>query len=212
MVRLKWGELGERYFELGVDRGVLYVGSSPGVPWNGLTSVTEKTVGSSVTPLYIDGFKYLNVMTAGEFEATLEAYGAPLEFNACDGVRSLHAGLFATQQPRAKFGLSYRSKIGNDLDGTDHGYKIHLVYNAMAEPSERSRETISDDSQPLILSWNIHTTPVKAEGYKATAHFALDSRYTDPGHLEEIENLLYGVEFLDARLPSISEIIDILES
>jgi hypothetical protein len=145
VARLDWSAIGERFYETGIDRGVLYVGED-GFVWPGLISITESPSGGDAKPFYLDGIKYLNISAAEEFEGTINAFFAPAEFNACDGTVSVHNGLFATQQPRKPFGLSYRTRVGNDIDGAEHAYKVHLVYNALAAPSERENSTLNDSS------------------------------------------------------------------
>lgn len=206
MARLNWSAVGERFYETGVDRGVLYVGDIPGVAWTGLTSVSESPTGGEAKPYYIDGIKYLNLSSAEEFEATIEAFASPPEFGPCDGTASIQNGLFVTQQPRKSFGLSYRTKIGNDVDGSDYGYKIHLVYNALAAPSGRSNNTMGDSTDPIGLSWAITTLPPAITGYKPTAHFVIDSRTTAPFRLSSIEEILYGSESGSPRLPSAQDL------
>lgn len=207
MTRLAWGAHGERYFEAGTDRGVLYLPGQAGVPWNGLRSVSESPDGGSPTPYYLDGYKYLNVASAEEFKATLTALSAPKEFGVCDGTVGIHNGLFATQQPRKPFNLSYRTMVGNDTQGTEHGYKIHLVYNALASPSSKENKTLGGATTPMDLSWVITTTPPLATGMKPTAHLVIDSRFTPPLLLQTIENSLYGSINNEAYMPSMAEII-----
>src|SRR6478735_3456324 len=149
MTRLTWGDTGRRYFEAGTDRGVLFVGNNPGVPWNGLKSVSESPSGGEPKAYYVDGFKYLNVASAEEYAATIEAFSAPAEFGVCDGSMMLGNGLFATQQPRRPFHFTYRTRVGNDLEGVDHGHKIHLIYNALARPSSRNNQTHGSSINPL---------------------------------------------------------------
>jgi hypothetical protein len=208
MTRLNWDAVGERFYETGVDRGVLYVDNS-GFAWPGLISVNESPSGGEAKPYYIDGFKYLNIAAAEEFEATIEAFYSPPEFRPCDGKVAIHNGLFATQQPRKQFSFSYRTKIGNDTDGPDHGYKIHLVYGALAAPSERTNTTLSDSAEPGAYSWGITTRPPVIAGMRPTAHFIIDSRFTSEVVLVEIEALLYGSEAFSAQLPSVTELIEI---
>lgn len=209
MTRISWNAPGERYFETGVDRGVLYVDANSGVSWTGLISVAESPSGGDPRPYYQDGIKYLNIASKEEFEATINAFTAPKEFAPCDGVGAMQNGLFATQQPRKTFSLCYRTMIGNDVDGQDHGYKIHLVYNALAGPSERSNSTLGDNVEPNSLSWKITTLPPTMSGLKPTAHFVIDSRYTDPTRLANVEDILYGSDAADARIPSVSELMSI---
>ncbi len=214
MTRLMWNAAGERIFEAGVDRGVLYIEGEVGVPWNGLISVSESPSGGKVTPYYIDGIKYFNHVSLEEFEAAIEAYTYPEEFAECDGTKLVKNGLFATQQRKKSFGLAYRTKVGNDNDGIDHGYKLHVVYNATAEPTNRSNNTISDSVEPFNFNWSIFTKPSVFTGYKPTAHFVIDSRTTPPTLLGQIENILYGsdVDGLTSRLPSADELLYIFDS
>lgn len=206
-MRLNWGAVGERFYETGVDRGVLYVGNAAGVPWTGLISVSENPTGGGAKPYYFDGIKYLNIAEAEEFEATVEAFYSPPEFGPCDGVSSVQNGLFATQQPRKPFGMSYRTKLGNDTNGADHAYKIHLVYNALAAPSQRSNATISDSTEPSNFSWQLTTLPPALTGHKPSAHLIIDSRLTDSLTLIAVEDILYGSESDGSRLPSPNELV-----
>lgn len=207
MTRIVWGTTGERYFETGADRGVLYLPGQDGVPWSGITSVNEAPDGGDPQPYYIDGYKYANVSSAEDFKATLSALSAPKEFGVCDGTAPIHNGLFATQQPRKSFGLSYRTLVGNDISGVDHGYKIHLVYNALAAPSTRDNATINGSVSPLGLSWSISTTPPKITGLRPTAHFVVDTRYTNSVTLALLENILYGYASGAPRLPDVDELV-----
>lgn len=211
MARLTWDASGERFYETGVDRGVLYV-DDIGVPWNGLISVSETSNGGEARPYYIDGVKYLNLATAEEFQATLTALSSPPEFGICDGVASLQNGLFATQQPRRSFGLSYRTMVGNDLETKARGYKIHLVYNALSGPAERSYSTLGEDTQPTIFSWPITTLPPSLTGRKPTAHFVVDTRYTPVDILAEVEDLLYGNDSFPPSLPTVDALVAIFQS
>ena len=207
MSRLVWGMAGERFYETGADLGVLYVGASSGVAWNGLTSVSESPSGGDPKPYYIDGFKYSNLAAAEEFEATLEAFSSPDEFAPCDGSSQIYPGLFITQQPRRSFGLVYRTLVGNDVDGQDHGYKLHLIYNALASPSSRNNATISDSPEPSKLSWSITAKAPVLSGHRPSAHLVIDSRKTSPAVLTNIEDLLYGTAIFIPRLPTQQEII-----
>lgn len=207
MTRLSWGTLGERFYEAGVDRGVLYHDGLNGVAWNGLTSVRETPRGGEARPYYIDGFKYINLSSAEEFEAVIEALSHPVEFALADGSLSLSNGLFVTQQPRRPFGLSYRSRVGNDVDGSDHGYKLHIVYNALADPAERENSTLNDNPEPTKLSWAITTTPPFVAGFRPTSHFVVDSRLTAPELLRDVEDQLYGTSMTQPRLPTPSALI-----
>lgn len=212
MTKIAWDARGERYFEVGVDRGVLYVDLESGVPWSGLISVNETPSGAEERPYYIDGIKYLNLRSSEEFAATIEAFNAPYEFNVCDGNVAIHTGLFATQQPRKPFGLSYRTKVGNDLDGSDYGYKIHLVYNALAAPTIRNNITIRRTAESSRFSWTVSTLPPPITGYKRTSHLVIDSKLTDPLVLSEIEDLLYGTISTNATLPNPDDLIAIFDS
>jgi len=209
VTRLSWDASGKRFYELGIDRGVLYIDSQPGVPWVGLISVSESPSGGEPQPYYLDGIKYLNLSSAEEFEATIEAYSSPREFGPCDGTVAIQNGLFATQQPRKQFSFSYRSKTGNDTEGQDYAYKIHLVYNALAAPSQRSNKTIDDSVNVINLSWQITTLPPSITGVKPTAHLVIDSRYADPDILNTVENILYGSDSQSSSLPTPNDLIDI---
>jgi hypothetical protein len=207
MPRLTWNAIGERYFETGVDQGVLYIDQA-GFAWPGLISVSENPTGGEPRPYYIDGLKYLNLSSNEEFEATVEAFYSPPEFGPCDGTVSIHNGLFVTQQPRKQFGMSYRTKIGNDVDGADHGYKIHLVYNALAAPAERSHSTLSDSPEATPYSWDLTTLAPRLTGFRPTAHFVINSLTTPDALMRSIEDVLYGNDDDIPRLPEISEIIE----
>lgn len=206
MTRLTWGDSGNRFYETGVDRGVLYT-NGVGVPWNGLTAVKESPSGAEPTPYYIDGVKYRNLTAAEEFAATIEALSSPPEFDACDGVAQIHNGLFVSEQPREPFDLCYRTLVGNDLDGEDHGYKIHLVYNALAAPTERANSTRTDSPSPMGLSWTISTMPPPLVNRRPSAHFVIDSRTTDPGLLIDLEDILYGSDDLVSSIPTPTELV-----
>lgn len=208
MTRLDWGKPGERFYETGVDRGVLYI-DAVGYAWSGLVSVAESLTGGEAKPRYIDGFKYANVAAAEEFEATINAFSAPREFGPCDGSVSVYNGLIATQQPRRPFDFSYRTKIGNDTEGADHAYKIHLVYNALAAPASRTYTTLGQENSPQTLSWRLTTLPPKITGLKPTAHFVIDTRTAPLATLEEIENILYGDAGTNAAMPTVAELMAI---
>ena len=207
MSRIVWGSPSERFFETGLDRGVLYVGNNPGVPWNGLVSVNESSVGGEARPAYIDGYKFRNTASPEEFEATIEAFSAPKEFSVCDGLASGLNGLFAAQQPRKTFGMSYRTQIGNGLRGLDFGYKIHLIYNALVTPSARSQTTMNETGDAMILSWGITTRPPRVSALKPTAHYIIDSRETPPGLRNLVEDILYGTNDANPRLPLPDELV-----
>lgn len=212
MARLVWGDVGERFYEAGVDRGVLYITDQPGVVWNGLTAVSEAPSGGEVKSYYIDGIKYLQVASYEEFEATIEAFTYPDEFAECEGTAlSPFSGLYLTNQPRKSFGLAYRTRVGNDLDGPEHGYKLHLVYNALTESSPRQNTTLDESPNLLNFSWKITTLPPPITGYRRTAHFIVDTRSADPLAITALEDILYGTESLTARLPDANELFDIFE-
>ena len=196
MAKIVWDKTGERLYETGVKNGVLYVqegGAYPkGVAWNGLTAVTESPSGAEATPLYADDIKYLNLLSAEEFGATIEAYTYPDEFAACDGSASLVDGVMIGQQARKTFGLCYRTTIGNDTEGNDHGYKLHIIYGALAAPSEKAYATINDSPEAITFSWEVTTTPVNVTGAKPTASITIDSTKADPTKLAALEDILYG--------------------
>jgi hypothetical protein len=212
MTRLTWDNTGERLYETGVDHGVLYIPDSggvynDGVAWNGLTTVTESPTGAEATALYADNIKYLNLISAEEFGATIEAYTYPDEFGQFDGTAAPVSGVRIGQQARRHFGLSYRTRLGNDVDGSDYGYKLHLIYNATAAPSEKAYATINDSPEAITFSWELTTTPVNAgTGLKPTAQITIDSTKVDSGDLASLENLLYG-ESGDPQMPSPSDVI-----
>lgn len=210
MSKLVWDQTGERYFETGVKQGVLYPqvsGAYPkGVAWNGLTAVTESPSGAEATALYADDIKYLNLISAEEFGGTIEAYTSPVEFDECDGTASLAAGVSIGQQKRKAFGFCYRTALGNDEDGNDHGYKLHLVYGATASPSERAYATINDSPEAMTLSWEFTTTPVSVSGFKPTSLITIDSTKADKAKLAALEAVLYGSESEEARLPLPDEV------
>ena len=216
MAKLVWDKTGERLYETGVKNGVLYPmvdGAYPkGIVWNGLTAVTESPSGAEATPLYADDIKYLNLMSAEEFGATVEAYTYPDEFAECDGSASLGAGVTIGQQPRKTFGLSYKTTVGNDVDNDNHGYKLHLIYGAMASPSEKAYSTINDSPEAITFSWELTTTPVNVTGFKPTASLTIDSTKIAPEKLAAIEALLYGGESGEAKLPLPDEIAEILKA
>jgi len=209
MAQLVWGARTERFFETGIDQGVLYPLDGIGVAWSGLISVTESPGGGLPRPYYLDGVKYLNLATAEEFNATLVSYGAPAEFGPSDGIIPIHNGLFATQQPRKPFGFSYRTRIGNEIEGPDLGYKIHLVYGALAAPATRAHATLGDSADPMQLSWTITTLPPPVSAFKRTAHFVVDSRYANPSDLAVLEDLLYGTEGDSSQLPTPDQLVAI---
>lgn len=196
MPQLTWNDIGDRHFELGVDRGVLYISDGTGVAWNGLTSVKETPSGGDATPYYIDGVKYLNVAARKEFSGVIDAFTYPDEFSQFDGWTDIDNGISVDEQRRASFGLSYRTGLGNDIDGQDHGYKIHLVYNALAAPTQSPYLSMADNADPLVFSWIFTTTPVKSTSNTnlvALSHVVIDSTKTNPTQLRFIEQYLYGM-------------------
>ena len=214
MSKLTWDASGERLYETGVKQGVLYVMDSNvygnGVAWNGLTAITESPSGAESTPLYADDIKYLDLRSTEEFGATIEAYTYPDEFAACDGSASLADGVTIGQQARKMFGLCYRTTVGNDTDGTDHGYKLHLIYGATASPSEKAYETINDSPEAITFSWEITTTPVSVTGFKPTASITIDSTKADPTCLAALEEKLYGGASTEPTLPLPDEVKTIM--
>ena len=199
MPRIVWDKTGERYYETGVKMGVLYPiqpdgAYSKGVAWNGLTAVTESPSGAEATPLYADDIKYLNLISNEEFGCTVEAYTYPDEFAECDGSAAIADGVMIGQQKRKTFGLSYRTAFGNDIDGTDHGYKLHLIYGCLAAPSEKAYATINDNPEAITFSWEVTTTPVSAKGFKPTSQITIDSTKVEPTKLTSLENILYGID------------------
>ena len=210
MATLTWDVQGERYYETGVSKGVLYPFKegkySNGVAWNGLTAVNESPSGAEPTPLYADNIKYLNLLSNEEFAATVEAYTYPDEFAECDGSAELATGVSVGQQKRIPFGLSYVTKLGNDTDGQDHGYKIHLIYGALAKPSQKNYATINDNPEAITFSWELSTTPVAVPNMKPTACITIDSKKVTPENLKKIEDKLYGTSSEEATLPTPTEL------
>lgn len=213
MAVLTWDQVGERLFETGVDHGVLYLPDETGDyveahPWNGLVTVTESPSGAESNAQYADNIKYLNLLSAEEFGATIEAFTYPDAFAECDGTAVPVPGVAVGQQGRKVFGLSYRTRLGNDLEGADHGYKLHLIYGAQASPSEKAYGTINDSPEAITFSWEVTTTPVPAPNdLKPTAQLVIDSTKVDADKLQDLEDLLYGTSGDDARLPSPAEVI-----
>ena len=225
MSKIVWDKTGERIFETGVKNGVLYPIDnqgiySNGVAWNGLTAVTESPSGAEATPLYPDHMKYLNLMSAEEFGATIEAYTYPDEFAECDGSASIATGVNIGQQARKIFGLSYKTTIGNDVDGNDHGYKLHIIYGAQASPSEKAYATINDSPEAITFSWEVTTTPVNVTGFKPTASLVIDSTKADKAKLTALEEILYGKDptnegssdGVNPRLPLPDEIAKLMKT
>lgn len=215
MSKIVWDEIGERFFETGVKMGVLYpqdsTGKYPkGVAWNGLTAVNESPSGADATDLYADDDVYATLRAKEKFGATIEAYTYPDEFAACDGSAELAPGITIGQQARKAFGLCYRTAVGNDVDGDEHGYKIHLVYGATAAPSSKDYATVNESPEAITFSWEISATPVKVTGHKPTATLTIDSRTVAPESLTKIEQLLYGTEQKEAQLPTPDEILALI--
>lgn len=224
-MKLVWDKTGEHYYETGVKNGVLYPMSASGtypkgVAWNGLTAITESPSGAEATALYADDIKYLNLMSNEEFGATVEAYTYPDEFAECDGSASLTEGVYIGQQARKTFGLCYRTTLGNDSKGNDYGYKLHIIYGAMASPSEKAYSTINDSPDAITFSWELSTTPVAVSNFKPTASLTIDSTKVDPEKLATLEEILYGKDgtgedhstgAVDPRLPLPDEIANIMK-
>lgn len=217
MAKLVWDKTGERLYETGVKQGVLYPqaagGTYPkGVAWNGLTNITESPSGAEATALYADDIKYLNLVSAEELGGTIEAYTYPDEFAECDGSAALTDGVFIGQQDRKTFGLCYRTTLGNDVDSNGHGYKLHLIYGALAAPSEKAYATINDSPEAITFSWEFKTTPVNVAGHKPTASLTLDSTKVSETKMAALEKILYGDGDTEARLPLPDEVVQILTS
>ena len=217
MPKLTWDNTGERIFETGVKQGVLYPIQSDGkytkgVAWNGLTAVTESPSGAEATALYADDIKYLNLLSNEEFGATIEAYTYPDEFAECDGSAELATGVMIGQQKRKTFGLCYRTTIGNDVEGNDYGYKLHLVYGCLAAPSEKGYSTINDNPDAITFSWEVSTTPVNVEGFKPTSQITIDSTKADPTKLAALEAVLYGGAETEAKLPLPDEVASLMSA
>lgn len=213
MTVLEWDKVTERIFEAGVDRGVLYLPNNTGVydkgyAWNGLVSATESPSGAESNKQYANNSVYVNLVSAEEFSATLEAFTYPEEFAECDGTAVPTAGVYVGQQRRKSFGLAYRSRIGNDVDGTDFGYKLHLIYGALAAPTEKAYTTINDSPEAATFSWDLSTTPVEVGGgLKPTATLTIDSTKVSAQKLADLENLLYGTSGVDPQLPTPAAVI-----
>ena len=215
---LTWNNEGERFYETGVKKTVLYLKENKdssqkpyakGVAWNGVTSISESPSGAEATALYADDIKYLNLLSNEEFAASIEAYTYPDEFAECDGSAELATGVTVGQQPRKQFGLCYRTAVGNDVDGTEKGYKLHLIYNCLAAPTEKSYATINDSPEAITFSWDISTTPVEVPGHKPTAVVTIDSTKLDETgktKLTSLEEILYGKDTIEPRLPLPDEI------
>lgn len=216
MAKLTWDNAGERFYETGVDHGVLYIPDpstgeyNKGVAWNGLTSVSETPSGAEPNPQYADNIKYLNLVSVEEFGGTIEAFTYPDEFGVCDGSASPVKGLYVGQQRRSTFGLSYRTRIGNDLVGDTLGYKLHLVYGALASPTEKQYQTVNDSPEAMTLSWEFTTTPVPAPNMRPTSSLTIDSRTIDSTKLKALEDILYGASATEPKLPLPEEVFTTL--
>ena len=215
MSKIVWDAIGDHIFETGVRNGVLYLKGAEGtydtgVAWNGLTSVSESPEGAEATDLYADDIKYLSLMSAENFKATIEAYTYPVEFEECDGSATIAKGVVIGQQSRKPFGLCYRTSIGNDTDGNEHGYKLHIVYGCQASPSEKQYSTINDSPDAVTFSWEVSTTPVNVTGKKPAATLIIDSTKADKAKLTALEAILYGSEQDEPRLPLPDEIATLM--
>lgn len=216
MAKIIWDNTGEKLYETGVKNGVLYLQTAgvynKGVAWNGLTAVTESPSGAEPTNLYADDIKYISLYSAEEFGATVEAYTYPEEFAECDGSAQIADGVWIGQQSRKSFGLAYKTTVGNDTDGTGYGYKLHLLYGCMASPSEKSYSTINDSPEAITFSWELTTTPVNVTGYKPTASLIIDSTKADKDKLAALEEILFGNDQDEARLPMPDEIATLMKT
>ena len=215
MSRLVWDETGKKFYETGVKNGVLYVQNSSGayplgVAWNGLVSVTEQPSGAEANPIYADDTKYLNLLSTEEFAATIEAYTYPKEFEQCDGSADLVTGVAIGQQVRKTFGLVYKTTLGNDVDGNEYGYKLHIIYGGSAAPSEKAYQTINDTPEAITFSWEVNTTPVTVTGLKPTSSIVIDSTLVDADKLAALETVLFGDAGVDPRLPLPDEVKTIM--
>lgn len=217
MSKIVWDQNGERRYETGVDHGVLYPIQSGnvysvGVPWNGLTAITESPSGAEATPLYADNIKYLNLQSAEDFGCTIEAFTYPDEFMECDGTAEVTPGMYVGQQNRKVFGLSYRTIVGNDTESNAYGYKIHLIYGCLATPSEKNYATVNDSPEAITFSWEVKSTPVNITGFKPTALITIDSTKVDAAKLQALEAILYGSDDAEARLPMPDEVAELLKA
>lgn len=216
MAVLTWDAVGSKTYETGVSKGILFVKDKSGAytagkAWSGMTAVNENPSGAESNPIFADNKKYLNLVSAEEYGCTIEAYTYPDEFAECDGSAQLAAGVTIGQQPRKGFGFAYRTEIGDDAEGINKGYKIHLVYNCQAAPSGKAYQTINNSMEATTFSWEITTTPVEVEGHKPTATITIDSTKVESGKLKAIEDMLYGTSSEESKLPSVSELITLLK-
>lgn len=217
MAKIIWDATGEKFYETGVDHGVLYPIQegglyTKGVAWNGLITVTESPSGAEATPLWADNVKYLNLVSAEQFGATVEAYTYPEEFAECDGSASVTDGVYIGQQNRKTFGMCYRTVLGNDVETNNYGYKLHVIYGALAAPSEKAYGSINDSPDAITFSWELTTTPVNVTGFKPTASLVIDSTKVNAENLAKLEAILYGDESTEPRLPLPDEIAAIIET
>lgn len=210
MPKLSWGDPGSRNYESGLDRGVLYIDGAA-VEWNGLIAVDESPSGGEPRSYYLDGVNFSNVASVEEFKGTIRAFYSPEEFDECDGIASFGKGLLGSQQRRKPFGLSYRTRIGNDVDGIDHGYKIHLVYNALASPANKTYGTLNDSPNPSDLAWSFVTRPEPVDNGLPSAHFVVDTTRASPLAVSDLESVLYGTDTLAPRMPMPAEVLTIIE-
>lgn len=211
MAKLTWDDTGKKFYETGVDRGVLYPMKNDGtydkgVPWNGLTAVNESPSGAEPNDIWADNMKYATLRSAEQYEATIEAMTYPDEFGECDGTKEIATGVSIGGQPRKAFGFAFRTKIGNDTDGMEKGHKIHLVYNATAKPSEKNYETVNEDPDAMNFSWEITTIPVPLEGHNPVSHIVIDTTKVAAAKLTALETMLYGGESAEPKLPTPSEV------
>lgn len=216
MSKLKWDQIGERLYETGVDKVVLFPMESTGqygtgVAWNGISAVNESPSGAEPTALYANNGKYLNLISNEDFAATIEAFTYPDEFEECDGSKEIAPGVVIGQQKRKVFGLAYRTLLGNDVDGNDHGYKLHLVYGCLAAPSENNHSTVNDSPEAGTMSWSVSTTPVEVADAKPTATVTIDSTKADKTKLKKLEDMLYGTEQAESKLPLPAEVISVMK-
>lgn len=216
MAKLVWDQVGERFYETGIDHGVLYPQDnngvySNGVAWNGLTSVSESPSGAEPTDLYADNIKYLSIRSAETFGATVEAYTYPDEFAVLDGSAALADGVIIGQQTRKAFGLCYRTRVGNDIQFENYGYKLHLIYGCSVSPSEKSYQTINDSPEAITFSWEMTTTPVPVTGHQPTATLIIDAKTVGAAKMEALEAVLYGSDNAEPRLPLPDEVLTILK-
>lgn len=215
MAKLVWDQISEKLYETGVEKGVLYPQSSGGTypagyAWNGLSKVSESPSGAEATAIYANNKKYLNMISAEEFGGTIEAYTYPDAFMECDGSKQAASGLYFGQQSRKAFGLCYKTILGNDTDGNDYGYKLHIIYNAIASPSSKEYSTVNDSPEAMTLSWEFKTTAIDVEGFKPVCCITIDSTKADADKLATLEGILYGTTNTDARLPLPAEVVSIL--